>query len=195
MIISFCSFALLCVALSSDTFAAGLSYSVKKVRVPLSSMAVISIVSGFMFTLSLIAGEKIAVLIPHRITAFLSFMVLMALALYKLYDALPRRFCHSEELTTVSLSEKVNKKNPTLLSPTEAAALSVVLSIDSITAGVSTGAPALSPAFIFFLSSAVHFVSLKLGLFAGDMLLSRMSCNFAWLSAGLFFLLALSRLF
>lgn len=195
MIITFCSFALLCVALSSDTFAAGLSYSVKKVHVPVISMGIISVISGFMFTLSLMAGRKIAVLIPHNITSFFSFFILMALALYKLYDVLPCKFHPSKELTTVSLSEKVNKNNPSVLSPMEAAALSVVLSIDSLTAGVSTGAPALSPALIFFLSSAIHFISIKLGLSAGSMILSRISCNFSWLSAGLFFLLALSRLF
>lgn len=195
MIISLCSFALLCAALSSDTFAAGLSYSAEKVHVPVSSMGIISIISGFMFTLSLMAGEKIAILIPHNVTVFFSFTILMALALYKLYDALPDRFHHSRDLTTVSLSEKVNKKDPSVLSPAEAAALSMVLSIDSITAGVSTGAPALPPAFIFLLSSAVHFISIRLGLSAGNMLLARISCNFSWLSAGLFFLLALSRLF
>lgn len=195
MSISFCSFALLCVALSSDTFAAGLSYSAERVHVPIGSMSIISVVSGFMFTLSLIAGEKIAVLIPHNITAFFSFMILMVLAVYKLYDALPDKFHDSKDLTTVSLSEKVNKNDPSVLSPMEAAALSVVLSIDSITAGVSTGAPALSPAIIFSLSAVIHFLSIRLGLSAGNALLSRISCNLSWLSAILFFLLAISRLF
>lgn len=195
MIISICSFMVLCVALSTDTFAAGLSYSAEKVRVPFSSMSIISLVSGFMFMLSLMAGEKIAYFIPPRITTLLSFIILMALAIYKLYDSLPDKFHKAQDLTTASFSEKVNKKNPAILSPTEAAALSTVLSIDSITAGISTGAPALPPAVIFLISAMIHFFSIKLGLSAGKILLSKLSGNFSWLSAALFFLLALSRLF
>lgn len=156
MIISICSFMVLCVALSTDTFAAGLSYSAEKVRVPFSSMSIISLVSGFMFMLSLMAGEKIAYFIPPRITTLLSFIILMALAIYKLYDSLPDKFHKAQDLTTASFSEKVNKKNPAILSPTEAAALSTVLSIDSITAGISTGAPALPPAVIFLISAMIH---------------------------------------
>ncbi|MGN0376995.1 MAG: manganese efflux pump [Suilimivivens sp.] len=195
MLISLCSFLLLSIALSADTFAAGLSYSTEKVQVPFSSVCILSLISGFMFTLSLIAGEKAASLIPQRITAILSFLILLALAFYKLYDALPDRFRHSGDLTTISFSEKVNKKEPDFLSPPEAAALSVVLSIDSITAGISSGAPALPPAIIFLISSSIHFLSLLFGLFTGKKLLHRISCSFSFLPAVLFFLLAISRLF
>lgn len=194
MTISICSLLLLCVALSTDTFTAGLSYSAQKVRVPVSSMIIISLISGSMFMLSLSAGEKIAGLIPHEITALLSFIILMALAFYKLYDALPAKFHHTRDLTTASFSEKVNKKDTAVLSSTEAATLSVILSIDSITAGVSTGMPVLPPAACLFISAAIHFLALNLGMSAGKALFSKTSGKFSWLSAALFFLLALSRL-
>lgn len=189
------SFLLLSFALSTDTFAAGLSYSAQKVRVPLRSMGIISLVSGFMFTLSLLAGEKLSFLIPAKATGYFSFVLLCALAFYKLYDALPQKFHPAKDMTTASLSEKVNKKEPEILSPLEAALLSAVLSIDSIAAGVSTGAPPLSSAAILLISSAIHFLSLKLGLSAGQKLLEKTSCSFSWLSAVLFFLLAFSKLF
>lgn len=195
MLISIFSFLLLSIALSTDTFAAGLSYSAEKVRVPLSSMCILSLISGFMFTLALIAGKKIASFIPPKATAVLSFFILLALAFYKLYDALPDRFRYSKDLTTISFSEKVNQKNPSVLSPMEAAALSVALSIDSITAGISSGTPALPPAVIFLLTTAIHFISIVLGLFTGKLLLHKGSCSFSFLPAALFFLLAFSKLF
>lgn len=195
MFISVCSFLLLSIALSTDTFAAGLSYSAEKVRVPFGSMCILSLISGFMFTLALIAGKKIAAFVPSEATTIFSFFILLALAFYKLYDALPDKFHRTKDLTTVSFSEKVNQKDPAVLSPMEAAALSVVLSIDSITAGISSGAPALAPAAIFFLSVVIHFLSIVLGLFTGKMLLHKISCSFSFLPAALFFLLAFSRLF
>ncbi|MGN1179621.1 MAG: manganese efflux pump [Suilimivivens sp.] len=195
MFISFWSFLLLSIALSTDTFTAGLSYSTEKVRVPCSSICILSLVSGFMFTLSLIAGQKASALIPSKVTTALSFLILLSLAVYKLYDALPDRFHPAKDLTTASFSEKINKKEPDRLSPAEAAVLSVILSIDSITAGVSSGAPALSPAIIFLISSSIHFLSFLLGLFTGQKLLHKISCSFSFLPAVLFFLLAVSRLF
>lgn len=195
MFISFCSFLLLSIALSTDTFTAGLSYSMEKVRVPFSSLCMLSLVSGFMFTLSLIAGQKASSLIPSKVTTALSFLILLSLSVYKLYDALPGRFHPAKDLTTASFSEKINKKEPDRLSPAEAAVLSVILSIDSITAGVSSGAPALSPAIIFLISSSIHFLSFLLGLFTGQKLLHKISCSFSFLPAVLFFLLAVSRLF
>ena len=163
------SFLLLCIALSTDTFTAGLSYSAGKVRVPFTSMCIVSVISGFMFTVSLHAG--------------------------KLYDALPDSFHRKHNLTTASFSEKVNKKDIQILSSGEAALLSVVLSIDSITAGISSETPLLSPAVIFLVSAAIHFLTMALGLSAGKFLRKKISYNFSWLSAALFFILAFTRLF
>lgn len=195
MLISYCSFVLLSVALAADTFAAGLSYSAGKVRVPLSSVCVLSLISGLTFTLSLTAGKKIAVLIPPKATAIFSFFVLLILALYKLYDALPDKFHPTKDLTTISFSKQVNKKEPSVLSPAEALVLSLALSIDSITAGIGSSGPDLSPAIIFVTCFVIHFFSIALGLFAGKKLLCKKSCHLSFLPAVLLFLLALSKLF
>lgn len=189
------SFLLLCIALSTDTFTAGLSYSAGRVRVPFTSMCIISVISGFMFTLSLHAGKILTAFIPAKLTCILSFIILFLLALYKLYDALPDSFHRRHNLTTASFSEKVNKKDIQILSSGEAALLSVVLSIDSITAGISSETPLLPPAIIFFISTAIHFLTMALGLSAGKLLLQKISYNFSWLSAVLFFILAFTRLF
>ncbi len=189
------SFLLLCIALSTDTFTAGLSYSVGKVRVPFISMCIVSVISGFMFTVSLHAGKVLTSFIPAKLTCIFSFFILFLLALYKLYDALPDSFHRKHNLTTVSFSEKVNKKDIQILSSGEAALLSIVLSIDSITAGISSETPLLSPAVIFLVSAAIHFLTMALGLSAGKFLRKKISYNFSWLSAALFFILAFTRLF
>lgn len=194
MLISYCSFLVLCIALSADTFAAGLSYSASKVRVPISSMCILSLVSGFTFTLSFSLGERITAWIPQRASDLLSFFILFFLSLYKLYDALPERFHPWSFLTTSSFSRHVNQKEPELLSKTEAAVLSLVLSVDSITAGVSQGNALLSPAIVFLLSFVIHFLSIWLGTFTGQRLSGNASCNLSLLPALLLFLLALAAL-
>lgn len=194
MLISYCSFLLLCIALSADTFAAGLSYSVSKVRVPISSMCILSLVSASAFTLSVSAGEMITAMISSNVSTLLSFFILLILAVYKLYDALPDRFHLPAAFTTLSFSSHVNQKEPERLSPFEAAVLAFMLSIDSITAGLSQGTPSLTPAVIFLFSFAVHFLSILFGILAGNRMSEKFSCNLSFLPALLFFLLALKSL-
>lgn len=195
MTISFYSFLLLAVALSMDTFTAGLSYSVGKVRVPVPSMLVISLISGLMLTLSLLAGNLIVSVIPAGVTKIFSFLVLFALALYKLYDALPSDAKAARSFTTDSISEKVNKKDIHILSLSEAALLSLALSLDSISAGLGAGAPAKSPFLLFCISSLIQLAAIFSGLLSGRALLQKTSHNFTWVSAALLFVLALLRLF
>ena len=52
---TFYFFILLIIVLSMDAFAAGLSYGVGKVHVPLSSLMIASLLSGGILTLSLLA--------------------------------------------------------------------------------------------------------------------------------------------
>ena len=52
MLSSFLTFLLFCIALSADTFTAGLSYGSSGVRIPAPSKLILALVSGLMFTLS-----------------------------------------------------------------------------------------------------------------------------------------------
>lgn len=124
-----------------------------------------------------------------------SFLILLFLSLYKLYDALPERFHRNSGMTTASFSEKINRGDVQRLSWAEAALLSLVLSVDSITAGLGSQMPPLPTAAVVLLSSSIHFFAMLAGLFAGNLLVQRFSCNFSWVSTALFFLLALSRIF
>lgn len=184
----------LAIALSLDTFTAGLSYSAGRVRIPLGSMIIIALISGLTFTLSLIAGNLLFSLLPRFLTKFFSFLVLLLLAAYKLYDALPRHDRRAESFTTSGISQKINQKDVQILSGGEAALLSLALSVDSISAGLSAGFKAPHPAVSFCTAAAVHFLSIACGYRAGDLLARRLSCNFSLLPAALLFFLALFRL-
>lgn len=193
MTISFQVFLFLTIALSMDSFTAGLTYGTGNVRVPLFSAIIIASVSGFMLTLSFLAGSFLLSFIPVFFTKILSFLVLSALSLYKLYDALPRK--KQAPLTTDSISEKVNKKNKHLLSWGEASVLALALSVDNISAGVSAGSPALPCAAIFLITTGIHFLLIQSGIRLGCLISGKISCNFSLFGAALLFLLALLRLF
>ncbi len=195
MILSFSEFLLLIFALSLDTYTAGITYSIGKVRVSFLSVLLISAISGFMLTLSFTIGQFIVSFIPSAYLKFFSFFLLFLLALYKFYDALSEKLTSPVPLTTNSISRKVNTKDLHILSPREAVYLSLLLSIDSLSAGIGSRAPAIPPSLIFLLSASMHFFALRLGLITGRFISHKSSANFSFLSAILLFLLAIFRLF
>lgn len=96
-------------------------------------------------------------------------------------------------LTTREITQKINKEDTSYLSYKEASFLALALSIDNISAGLCTGTISLPPLILLFLTTAVHFLSIRLGLFAGHLLCAK-SYNFAWLGAAILMLLAFLRL-
>lgn len=193
MTISFQVFLFLTIALSMDSFTAGLTYGTGNVRVPFLSSVIIASISGFMLTLSFLAGGVLLSFIPVFFTKILSFLILFMLSLYKLYDALPSK--RHTPLTTDSISEKVNKKNKHILSCGEAFILALALSVDNISAGISAGSPRLPYSVIFFITAGIHFLFIQSGIRLGCLISGKISCNFSLLGAALLFLLALLRLF
>lgn len=187
-------FLLLVIVLSMDAFAAGLSYGVEDVWVPFSSLTIIALLSGGMLTASLFAGNLLLAMIPESFTKIISFLVLFLLSLYKFYDAAASRRHRKSDFTTGSLSRKINRDDKAVLSGKEAALLAFALSVDNISAGLCTGTVSLPPAVIFIFTTLIHFLTLKLGLFAGQLLASKSSRSFAWLSALILMALAFVRI-
>lgn len=161
---------LLIAVLSMDAFTAGLSYGMDHVRVPFSSIFTIALLSGCMLTLSLYAGDLLLRFIPENFTRIISFTVLFLLSLYKFYDTIPQLHKPDSRLTTDRISQKINSSSPSVLSGKEAAFLGMALSIDNVSAGLCTGTLSIAPWVLLFLTTAIHFFSIRLGLFMGRLL-------------------------
>ncbi len=185
---------ILIIVLSMDAFAAGLSYGVENVQVPFSSLAIIALLSGSMLTASLFAGNVLLSLIPQGLTKGVSFLVLFLLSLYKFYDAIPWFHKKKDGLTTGNISRKVNKEDKAVLSGREAAVLAAALSVDNISAGLCTGTVSLPPIILLPLTTAIHFLAIRLGLFTGQALSRKSSCRLSWLGAAILLGLALLRI-
>ncbi len=192
---SFYLFLLLILALSMDAFTAGLSYGMAKVRVPLTSVFTLAALSGCMLTLSMYAGDKLLSFIPPALTRGASFLILFLLSLYKFYDTIPSLHKENARLTTDTISQKINRQGPSVLSGREALLLGLALSVDNISAGLCTGSFSLSPGCLLLITTGIHLLSIRLGLAAGRLLARKGLNRFAWLGAAILMLLAFLRLF
>ena len=114
---------LLIALLCADAFVFGFSYGLDRVRIPPSSLFLISCISGVMLTLSFLFGDRLLTLLPPFLKTGLPFGVLLLLSLYKIYDALPAFHPPQSPLTSEALSRKLNRKEVQILSLNEAALL------------------------------------------------------------------------
>ena len=185
---------ILIIVLSMDAFTAGLSYGMDGVRVPFSSVLTIALLSGCMLTLSLYAGDFLLLFLPADFTKITSFAVLFLLSLYKLYDTIPWLHKGNSGLTTDTISQKINHASPAVLSKKEAALLGLALSVDNISAGLCTGTLSLDPCLLLLITTLIHLLSIRLGLFTGRLLSQKGLRSFSWLGAAILMLLAFCRL-
>lgn len=185
---------LLITLLCADAFVFGFSYGIDRVKIPLSSLFLISFISGAMLTLSFLFGDRLLTLLPSFLKTYLPFVVLLLLSLYKIYDALPFFHPPQSALTSDALSHKINQKEVQILSLNEAALLAVTLSIDNISVGLSMGTCHLPIFLLLSYSVFIHVVTIWGGWLLGHYFSKRCSHNLSIVSALLLLVLAFAQL-
>lgn len=119
-------------ALSVDSFIAAFSYGTSKIKIPLSSVGIISVTGSLITGLSMLAGSFVKDFIPPGFTTLLSFGILFLLGVLKLFES--------------SEPANADKDNSHSISAKEALSLSAALSLDGCTAGFGASLSAGTPA-------------------------------------------------
>ncbi len=185
---------LLITLLCADAFVFGFSYGLDRVKIPPSSLFLISCICGAMLTLSFPFGDRLLPLLPPLLKTYLPFVVLLLLSLYKIYDALPTFHPAQSALTSDALSHKINRKEVQLLSLNEAVLLAVTLSVDNISVGLSVGTCHLPLFLLLSYSIFIHAVTIWGGWLLGHYFSKRCSHNLSIISALLLLALAFAQL-
>lgn len=185
---------LLIALLCADAFVFGFSYGLDRVRIPPSSLFLISCISGVMLTLSFLFGDQLLTLLPPFLKTSLPFVVLLLLSLYKIYDALPAFHPPQCPLTSEALSRKINRKEVQILSLNEATLLAITLSVDNISVGLSVGTCHLPSFLLLSYSVFIHGVTIRGGWLLGHCFSKRCSHNLSIISALLLLVLAFAQL-
>ena len=185
---------LLIALLCADAFVFGFSYGLDRVRIPPSSLFLISCISGVMLTLSFLFGDRLLTLLPPFLKTSLPFVVLLLLSLYKIYDALPAFHPPQCPLTSEALSRKINRKEVQILSLNEATLLAITLSVDNISVGLSVGTCHLPSFLLLSYSVFIHGVTIRGGWLLGHCFSKRCSHKLSIISALLLLVLAFAQL-
>ena len=172
--------ALLAVSLSIDALGIGMTYGVRKIRIPLSTKLIISAISIAVTFFSLFLGSIAAALLPDGAAKSIGALILIFLGVWILTqsgkDKAPQKgdTVHTYLLRSFEITIRVIRKpqfcdfnQSSAIDPIEAVYLGLALSMDSFGAGIGSGAAGLFLPIVPFIVALVQIVFLTAGLYLG----------------------------
>lgn len=201
---------LLVLALSLDAFVASIAYGTNRIKIPFISIIIIDIVCTSFLILSITLGAVIGKLLPQSMTTLISFIILMSLGIYYLFESIVMTYLEKKSLSRGKIKfklvnilliiniyvdeTKADLDNSKTLSSKEALYLAVALSLDSLALGFGSGLTNINYFNILFLSLLFNLFTIYSGLFLGKSLVKKTKVNLSWLTGIIIIFLAILRL-
>jgi putative sporulation protein YtaF len=201
--------AILASSLSVDAFAAGFAYGSKRIRVPMPSVWVISFICTAIIGVAMFFGHFARAVMPESVATAIAFTVLFAIGTVKLLDGivknLIRKFSFEKELKfsifdvqfilhLYANPEAADADVSAHLSPAEAVALAVSLSLDGLAVGFAASLAGINPWALLAWSLATNCAAILLGRKIGCALAKKLPFNISWVAGIVLIALAFSRL-
>ena len=201
---------ILVLSLCIDTFVTSIVYSSNKIKIPVVSGLIIDTICSLFLAISLFFGYLIKDFIPINIASTISFLLLLILGVYRLFEAffknLIKKYYDKGSPLTFKIFEfkfilqiyadeiKADLDESKILSPKEAFFLAVALSLDSLTVGFGCSLGTVNYLATVLLSFLVGALLLVLGGYVGKNISKNYNLNLSWLSGALLIILAFIRI-
>lgn len=201
---------ILVLSLCIDTFVTSIVYSSNKIKIPVVSGLIIDTICSLFLAISLFFGYLIKDFIPINIASTISFLLLLILGVYRLFEAffknLIKKYYDKGSPLTFKIFEfkfilqiyadeiKADLDESKILSPKEAFFLAVALSLDSLTVGFGCSLGTVNYLATVLLSFLVGALLLVLGGYVGKNISKNYNLNLSWLSGVLLIILAFIRI-
>lgn len=198
--------------LSIDALAVGLSFGIKKIRLPAATCLIVFLVSAGVSFLSVCMGQLILQILPGRAADIISIVLLVVMGLVVMRPALPKRKAKPKaeksvlefalrpfHITIRILIEpgSGDRNESGSIDRAEAIPVALALSLDTIGAGIALGASGFGYVFPL-LVGALQTLFLKCGQLGGERLARWVKINekaASIVAGGVLILLAVLRLF
>lgn len=201
---------ILVLSLCIDTFVTSIVYSSNKIKIPVVSGLIIDTICSLFLAISLFFGYLIKDFIPINIASTISFLLLLILGVYRLFEAFFKNLIKKYYAKGLPLTFKIfdfkfilqiyadeikaDLDESKILSPKEAFFLAVALSLDSLTVGFGCSLGSVNFLATVLLSFLVGALLLVLGGCVGRKISKNYNLNLSWLSGVLLIILAFIRI-
>lgn len=200
----------LVLALSLDTFTAGVALGTQKIVVPFRSVLAISLTCSASLWLAISLGGWIGNWISPRTGAVIGCIILVMMGSVRLFDGvikeLLRRCCENKEgmvfyrknlkifLQVCVDSAQADFNRSQSLSVPEAISLAAALSVDGLAAGVGAGILDVSHWLIFLIAMLINLFAVHLGCRTGIRFSRKHEQDISWVAGVLLIVLGLIKL-
>lgn len=200
----------LVLALSLDTFTAGVALGTQKIMVPFRSVLAISLTCSASLWLAISLGGWIGNWISPRTGAVIGCIILVMMGSVRLFDGvikeLLRRCCENKEgmvfyrknlkifLQVCVDSAQADFNRSQSLSVPEAISLAAALSVDGLAAGVGAGILDVSHWLIFLIAMLINLFAVHLGCRTGIRFSRKHEQDISWVAGPLLIVLGLIKL-
>lgn len=200
----------LVLALSLDTFTAGIALGTQKITVPFRSVLAISLTCSASLWLAISLGGWIGNWISPRTGAVIGCVILVIMGSVRLFDGvikeLLRRCCENKEgmvfyrknlkifLQVCVDSAQADFNRSQSLSVPEAISLAAALSVDGLAAGVGAGILDVSHWLIFLIAMLINLFAVHLGCRTGIRFSRKHEQDISWVAGALLIVLGLIKL-
>lgn len=201
---------LLVLTLSLDTFVASIAYGTNRIKIPFSSMIIITTVCAFFLALSVFLGAFLRILLPENITIIISFLILLLLGIYYLFESLIKTYLDKKSksnqkvklklfniwfIIDIYIDEtKADLDKSKTLNPKEALYLGLALSLDSLAIGFGSGLGNINYYYLIILSLISNMFAIWSGFFIGRKFVEKSKINLSWLAGIILIILAVLKL-
>ncbi len=199
---------LLVLVLSLDAFLASIAYGTNKIKIPLKSIIIIVLACSSILTFSILLGSLTKNIIPLNLDSIFSFLILLTLGVFYLFQSIVKAYIRKSSNKNKKLELKVSDlivniyideinadfDNSKSINPKEAFFLAIVLSLDSLAVGFSSGLGNIDYIQVIFLSLIGGILAICMGLFIGQKFVENSKVDVSWLSGILLLILAFKKL-
>ena len=190
--------AAIAISVSIDAFAASFAYGCKKIKIPMLSALTINLICTVVIGLSFLFGTILVQYIPEWLAVGLSFSILLILGLVKLFDSITKSIIrkHTQFNKEINLSvfnlklvmrlyadpEAADVDASKSISPREAVALAVSLSLDGLAVGLGAAMIGIDIWILIVFTLVTDFIALLFGGWLGNKAASKLRLNISWLA-------------
>jgi len=170
----------LVIAVSLDGFGVGVTYGIRKIKVPFTALFIIMLCSGLVVLLSMTMGSMLSSLISPHLAKIFGGCILFSLGIFSLYniirandnpDDLNRHENNRSNVlkTVLTNPDQADLDSSGVISTHEALLLGLALALDAFGAGLGASiigySPLLTTLLISCMSGFFLFSGIKVGLF------------------------------
>lgn len=202
-------------SLSMDAFVASFAYGSNKIKIPMASVQVINIVCSGILGISILIGSFVRPYLPEWLAVAICFTILFVLGAVKLLDSVTKSIIRKHTRLNKELNkeikfsmfnfkfilnlyadpEEADVDASKLISPAEAAALAVSLSLDGMAVGFGAAVGNVNGLAVVLASLAAGTPAVMLGSYIGNKIAGKLPFNLSWLSGIILIALAFLKLF